>query len=71
MLRVGHYCIYLQLITLLFNMYIVVNHMFRLIMVAIIMEIVDTEKHFGIEYAFESAVFLRMAMTISRNALEK
>jgi hypothetical protein len=72
MLRVTCYYIYLQLITLLLaNMYIVVNHMFRLIMVAIVLEIVDTEKHFGIEYAFVSVVFLRMAMIISRNVPEK
>ena len=52
-------------------MYVVVNHMFRLIMVAILMEIVDTEKHFVIEYTFVSAVFPRMAMIISRNVPEK
>jgi hypothetical protein len=62
MLRVTYYCIYLQLIThLLANMYIVVNHMFRLIIVAILRENGDTEKHFGIEYTFMSTVFLRMA----------
>lgn len=52
-------------------MYIVVNHMFRLIIVANFRENVDIEKHFGIEYTFMSAVFLRMAMIISRNVPEE
>lgn len=70
--RITNYFIYLQLIThLLANMYIVVNHMFRLIIVANFRENVDIEKHFGIEYTFMSAVFLRMAMIISRNVPEE
>jgi hypothetical protein len=72
MLRITNYSIYLRLITLMLaNMYFVVNHMFRLIIVAILRENVDTEKHFGIECAFVSAVFLRMAMIINRNVPEK
>jgi hypothetical protein len=50
--------------------YIVVNHMFRLIIVAILWETVDAEKHCVIEYTFVSVVFLKMAMIISRNVLE-
>jgi len=52
-------------------MCIVVNHMFRLIIVAIHRENVGTVKHFGIEYTFMSAAFLMMAMIISRNVPEK
>lgn len=66
--RITNYCIYLQPITqLLANMYIVVNHTLRLIIVAILRENADTEKHFGIEYIFMSADFMRMAMIVRRN----
>ena len=53
------------------KMCIIVNHMFRLIIVTIHRENVDTVKHFGIEYTFMSAAFLMLAMIISRNVPEK
>jgi len=69
--HITNYCIYLQPITrMLANMYIV-NHTFRLIIVAILRENVDTEKHFGIGYNFMSAGFLRMTVITSRYVPEE